>query len=86
MTPRVPLFLRCVGGAGPLWPVLRSSPRPLFAWEPRPLCGRGSHDRAAVPGYFTLTAVQAASTVFFSVLSAPYRSVAAFTVALRAAA
>lgn len=40
-----------------------------------------------LPGcYFTLRPVQAAPTALYSALSAPYRSVAAFSVAVRAAA
>jgi hypothetical protein len=42
------------------------------------------HCVSVLRGYFTFTAVQAAPTVLYSVLSAPYRSFAALSVAVRA--
>lgn len=64
---------------------------PVIEWRRRPRESRGAPPRHYVRrqrfGVFaavTLTAAQALSTVLYSTLLAPYRSVAAFSVAVRA--
>lgn len=64
-----------------LWTTPTLPPAPLRS----PNCKGGLVAERYCGGYFTLTPVQADSTPLTSALSLPYRSVAAFTVASRAA-